>query len=145
MNGKKIRTETCAAVMNADIAYEVATSLRITSAGGKIGSRANLISQTMNKLPTTTDAPARLKIRGSVQWRSWLPRLRALRNETMVRARRMAPMKSMRRSFDGCPLGCEEWTDVLEGSLRDMRTMAMRMSGPWPMNDLLLVNFYVAT
>jgi hypothetical protein len=110
-----------------------------------MGSRANLTSQMMKRLPSTTDAPARLRIRGFVQLRSWLPRLRALRNETIVRARRMAPTKSIRRSFDGCPFDCEDCADVLEGCLRDMRIIARRIGGPWPMNDLLSVNFYIAT
>jgi len=65
------------------------------------------------------------------------PRLKPLRRQRIVVARRNAPGKSIRRSFDGWPLGDWGWSEepAVEGRLKATRMMARSMRGAWPAND----------
>ncbi len=71
------------------------------------------------------------------QGRDWPPRLRAPRRETIVVARRKAPMKSMRRSFEVLPSmlwdrgreGAGVGEEVEEGSFQDTRRIARKIRG----------------
>jgi hypothetical protein len=53
----------------------------------------------------------------------------------MVVARMKAPMKSIRRSFEGLPFGWGGSVEKWEGSFKATRKMARSIRGPWPTKD----------
>jgi len=118
-------------------AYGAATSLIPSSWGGKIGSPVPFISYTTKNAPIIRDPMRRLVTSGWDQGSDFPPKLRPPRRQRIVVARRNAPGKSIRRSFEGWPLGAGGWSEepAVEGRLKATRMIARSMRGAWPTND----------